>query len=89
MLDDGCDIRTIRVLLGHTSLRTTMIYRHVAGKNLIGVNSPIDKMSVDYRYIENIKELAISQISMDSQHLHGDFQNQFIQAKTSLIIIWI
>ena len=46
LLEDGCEIRTIQVLLGHTSLRTTMIYTHVAGKNLIGVSSPLDKISV-------------------------------------------
>jgi integron integrase len=49
LLEDGCDIRTIQVLLGHSSLRTTMIYTHVAGKNLIGVNSPLDKMPLNYR----------------------------------------
>ena len=49
LLEDGCDIRTIQVLLGHNSLRTTMIYTHVAGKNLIGVSSPLDKMPVNYR----------------------------------------
>ena len=50
LLEDGCDIRTIQILLGHTSLRTTMIYTHVAGKNLIGVNSPLDKMPTDTGY---------------------------------------
>jgi integron integrase len=48
LLEDGYDIRTIQVLLGHTSLRTTMIYTHVAGKNLFGVNSPLDKIPADY-----------------------------------------
>jgi site-specific recombinase XerD len=37
-------------VLGHTSLRTTMIYTHVAGKNLIGVNSPLDKMPTNTGY---------------------------------------
>lgn len=40
--EDGYDIRTIQELLGHSSIRTTMIYTHVAGKNLMGVKSPLD-----------------------------------------------
>ena len=40
-----------------------MIYTHVAGINLNGVNSPIDKMSVDYRFIENNTGSPILQIS--------------------------
>ena len=43
LLEDGYDIRTIQELLGHSSIRTTMIYTHIAGKNLMGVKSPIDK----------------------------------------------
>ena len=41
-LEDGYDIRTIQELLGHASLQTTMIYTHVAGKNTLGVKSPLD-----------------------------------------------
>jgi len=42
LLENGYDIRTIQELLGHSSVRTTMIYTHVAGKNLMGVKSPLD-----------------------------------------------
>jgi integron integrase len=44
LLENGYDIRTIQELLGHSSLRTTMIYTHVAGKNLLGVKSPLDQI---------------------------------------------
>lgn len=44
LLEDGYDIRTIQELLGHSSLKTTMIYTHVAGKNLMGVKSPFDQL---------------------------------------------
>ena len=35
--------RTIQELLGHQNLQTTMIYTHVAKKNILGVKSPLDK----------------------------------------------
>jgi integron integrase len=43
LLETGYDIRTIQELLGHQNLQTTMIYTHVASKNILGVRSPLDK----------------------------------------------
>jgi integron integrase len=42
LLEKGYDIRTIQELLGHQKLQTTMIYTHVASKNILGVRSPLD-----------------------------------------------
>lgn len=42
LLENGYDIRTIQELLGHQNLQTTMIYTHVATKNVLGVKSPLD-----------------------------------------------
>jgi integron integrase len=43
LLEAGYDIRTVRELLGHSSVETTMIYTHVTNKGGRGVRSPLDQ----------------------------------------------
>ena len=40
-LEQGTDIRNIQVLLGHNSIKTTMIYTHVSKKAIANIPSPL------------------------------------------------
>ena len=44
LLEGGTDLLAIRDLLGHNSLRTTMIYTHVSKKYISKIQSPLDKL---------------------------------------------
>ncbi|PEN14644.1 integrase [Longibacter salinarum] len=44
LIEDGYDVRTVQKLLGHSDLRTTMQYVHVANRVPHGVKSPIDNL---------------------------------------------
>jgi integron integrase len=44
MLESGADIRTVQELMGHTNVRTTMIYTHSFPGGWLGVRSPADRL---------------------------------------------
>jgi site-specific recombinase XerD len=44
LFEGGTDLLSIKELLGHNSLRTTMVYTHVSTKHLSKIQSPLDKL---------------------------------------------
>ena len=47
LLENGVGLRHIQELLGHAKPETTMIYTHVAKKDLLDIQSPLDTILLD------------------------------------------
>ncbi len=46
LLEAGVDVRTIQILMGHSSIRTTSLYLHVTRKKIEKTQSPLDLLQI-------------------------------------------
>ncbi|MGB5403961.1 tyrosine-type recombinase/integrase [Robiginitalea sp.] len=49
LIENGVNLRLVQELLGHSKPETTMIYTHVAKKDLMAVQSPLDRALLELR----------------------------------------
>lgn len=64
LLESGTDIRYIQQLLGHSSIKTTMVYTHISPKATRAIVSPLDRLG-----FQGDKELAEKNIEIDNKYL--------------------
>jgi hypothetical protein len=46
LLENGADLRTIQLLLGHHDLKETTIYLHLSQRHLNATASPLDSLKL-------------------------------------------
>ena len=44
LIEQGTDIRFVKDLLGHSNIKTTLIYTHITDNSLRKIKSPLDNL---------------------------------------------
>ena len=47
LLESGVDLRTIRLLMGHSDLKATTVYLHLSHRHLQATASPLDALKLE------------------------------------------
>jgi len=47
LIENGYDVGSVQMLLGHNSPNTTMVYVHIAKPNMLNIKSPLDSLQLD------------------------------------------
>jgi integrase/recombinase XerD len=53
LLENGADLRTIQLLLGHHDLKETTIYLHLSRRHLHATASPLDALQLKDKSPQN------------------------------------
>ena len=53
LLENGADLRTIQLLLGHHDLKETTIYLHLSRRHLHATTSPLDALQLKDKSPQN------------------------------------
>ena len=56
LLENGIGLRYIQELLGHSKPETTMVYTHVAKKDLLNIESPLDTIILSLNKIDKLEQ---------------------------------
>jgi site-specific recombinase XerD len=53
LLENGADLRTIQLLLGHHDLKETTIYLHLSQRHLNATASPLDSLKLKDKVLQS------------------------------------
>ena len=62
LLDQGIDIHTIKELLGHTRIETTMVYLHLQQTKRASLVSPLDTIMSEYPEKKPVETITGSRV---------------------------